>query len=180
MHRLLLPRSRSLALACVLGVAWALAACDRYVESTACADATQAGATGDFVVSDDGVAQNRITGTRWFRCSAGQRYVGGVCRGQALEVSLDEALAYVEEFSDASGRRWRLPTLAEMDTLAAPKCENPYLNRNVFPDVLIANYWASNDAKKNFPLGCVTYTYNGNQHCRQHREEPGPFFLVLN
>src|SRR6056300_702990 len=171
---------RLLMWACLPLLVVGLSGCDRYLEPSSCANLTSADGTGAFEVSDDGVARNLVTGTRWFRCSAGQRFVAGECRGEPLLLSLEEAVAYAEEFSQVSGRRWRLPTLAEMDTLASPSCQNPYLSSQVFPGVLITNYWAANDADKSFPLGCVTYTYNGNQHCRQHREEPGPFLLVVN
>lgn len=157
-----------------------LSACQRYDNLPQCADAVSKGYTGYFEVSDDGLALDRVTGMRWYRCNAGERFKDGQCVGQHVELGLADALAYAEEFSQASGRRWRLPTQNEMDTLTLSHCVNPAINANVFPSVKVSNYWTSTESNRNSALGCTTYTFNGNDYCGERKDVPRPFLLVVN
>lgn len=157
-----------------------LSACQRYEGLPQCGEVTSEGFTGYFEVSDNGLAKDRITGMRWYRCNAGERFKDGQCVGKAVSLPLAEALAYAEEFSRASGREWRLPTQAEMDTLRLDHCINPSINPNVFPSVQVSNYWTSTISNRNSALGCTTYTYDGNDFCGERKDVERPFLLVVN
>ena len=157
-----------------------LAGCQRYENTPQCAEVTSAGYTGYFEVSDDGLARDRVTGTRWYRCNAGERFQDGQCVGKSVNLPLAEAFAYAEEFSRASGRQWRLPTQDEMETLRLDHCVNPSINPNVFPSVQVSNYWTSTKSTRNAVLGCTTYTYDGNNFCGERKDVERPFLLVVN
>ena len=157
-----------------------LIGCSRYEEIPQCSVAIKEGFTGYFKVSSNGLAVDQITGQTWYRCNAGQRYQNGQCVGQALHLSQSEAMAYAEEFSKASGRKWRLPTQGEMATINLSECVNPSVNPNVFPNMLVSNYWSSEGSGSNSLMGCATYTYSGNQFCRELKESPLPFLLLVN
>ena len=157
-----------------------LVGCNRYEATPQCSAAIKEGFTGYFKVSSDGLAVDQITGQTWYRCNAGQRYQNGQCVGQALHLSQPEAMAYAEEFSKASGRKWRLPTQGEMATITLSECVNPSVNPNVFPNMLVSNYWSSEGSGSNSLMGCATYTYSGNQFCRELKESPLPFMLLVN
>ena len=166
-------------LLCALAVSF-LSACQRYEDIAQCADVQVEGDTGNFEASEDGMAVDKVTGMRWYRCNAGERFAGGQCLGTPAELVLADALAYAQEFSDASGRKWRLPTQDEMDTLRLDNCVNPSVNRNVFPSITVNNYWTSTPSNRNSALGCTTYTYDGNDFCSERKDVERPFLLVLN
>jgi hypothetical protein len=157
-----------------------LAGCPRYESKPQCAEVISEGYTGYFEVSDDGLARDRVTGTRWYRCNAGERFKDGQCVGNAVNLPLAEAFVYAEEFSRASGRQWRLPTQNEMDTLRLDHCVNPSINPNVFPSVQVSNYWTSTKSTRNAVLGCTTYTNDGNDFCGERKDVERPFLLVVN
>jgi hypothetical protein len=171
-------RAALYALVCM--AALALSACQRYENLPQCSEVIAPGDTGYFTVSDDGMATDSVTSMRWYRCNAGERYKDGQCVGTAVELVRAEALAYAEEFSQASGRKWRLPTQSEMQTLRLSQCVNPSINANVFPSVKVSNYWTSTESDRNSALGCTTYTYNGNDFCGERKDVARPFLLVVN
>jgi hypothetical protein len=157
-----------------------LSGCQRYQDVPQCSEAISEGFTGYFKLDDNGLAVDQVTGTTWYRCSAGQRYQGGQCVGWPLLLGLADAHAYAEEFSRASGRKWRLPTQGEMATIVVDSCVNPSVNYNVFPNIMVSNYWSAETSRTNRLMGCATYTYSGNQFCRELKESPLPFLLVVN
>jgi hypothetical protein len=156
-----------------------LAACDRYTEVPLCGSYFAEGDNGSFVLENDGTARDSRTGTRWYRCNAGQRFAGGQCLGNVMQATRADAQAYAKEFSEASGKVWRLPTLREMGTLKQTACQNPSINTQVFPGVLVSSYWTSNASPNGPGLGCSHYTFSGNSFCREHIESALPFMLVL-
>lgn len=161
-------------------VALVLAGCSRYDATPQCSAAIEEGFTGYFKVSDTGLAVDQVTGRTWYRCNAGQRFQNGQCVGQALHLTQADAMAYALEFSKASGRKWRLPTQSEMGTITLSECVNPAVNPNVFPNMLVSNYWSSEGSNSNSRMGCATYTYSGNQFCRELKDSQLPFLLVVN
>ncbi|MDX1331301.1 MAG: DUF1566 domain-containing protein [Burkholderiaceae bacterium] len=139
-----------------------LIGCNRYEATPQCSAVIKEGFTGYFKVSSNGLAVDQITGQTWYRCNAGQRYQNGQCVGQALHLSQPEAMAYAEEFSKASGRKWRLPTQGEMATINLSECVNPSVNPNVFPNMLVSNYWSSEGSGSNSRMGCANSTCKTN------------------
>lgn len=163
----------------VVALVTLISGCDRYFQQPSCHEHFQPGQTLPYVVDERGFALDPDTGLRWFRCQAGERLVGGQCIGQALELSQADALQYAKEFSAASGRVWRLPTVEEMGSLKQDKCLRPSVNTVVFPSVQISNYWTSSMGSGGDFFGCTVYTYQGNGFCREPVTNKRPFLLVL-
>ena len=170
-------RLKFLLLATVL--ATGLTGCDRYFDTPQCGAVLEPGQTGGFELDTQGSALHKASGVRWYRCSAGQRFANGQCIGEPLLLNQDDAQKYARDFSAASGRTWRLPTIDEMQSIREKDCKSPALNTNVFPSIRIDNYWTSTRSFNGPGLGCTTYTYNGNSFCKEARNIERPFLLVL-
>ena len=166
----------------MLGVALtallALAGCERYFQRPQCGTLIQPGDLGSWQLGDAGTAQRKASGLIWYRCNAGERFVGGQCLGEALTLSLDDAKAYVAEVAAASGKPWRIPTRSEMSDLREDACINPAVNPQVFPSIMVDHYWAS-DRSPSHSLGCSFYTFNGHSFCREASRQQRPFWMVL-
>lgn len=171
--------NRGIAIVIVTALSVVMAACGRYRDKPACADAVAAGDWGAFQVRDGGLAIDRESGLTWYRCQAGEQFRGNQCQGDAQLLGLKEARAFVAEVSQASGKQWRLPTVDEMKTLRLDQCENPSVNPNVFPSVYSDSYWNDGGGSHGELLGCSTNTFNGNSFCREYVEHKRPFLMVL-
>lgn len=157
----------------------ALGACDRHHVLPQCSAVLQGDVGSDWVLATDGTARHRDTGLTWYRCNAGERFVNGVCAGAAVRISHAEALRYAEDFSSASGRRWRLPALTEMRELRLEECNNPAVDIRVFPSARADHYWSAQTGPRGFGLACSTYMYNGMSQCRDDPLQARYFWLVL-
>jgi hypothetical protein len=156
-----------------------LSACSRYGEVPSCRAYFAEGEHGAFVLQENGTAQDSLKQLHWYRCNAGQRFAGGQCLGNPLYATLADAQTYAQEFSAASGKQWRLPTVREMATLRQTSCNNPAVNPQVFPGVVVSNYWTSSSSPNGASLGCSSYTFGGNSFCRESISSQLPFMLVL-
>lgn len=89
-----------------------------------------------FLEQRDGSVVDTYTQLRWTRCSLGQSWKNGACQGepQALPYALTSLL--VEP-------GWRLPTVAELSSLAELRCWQPAINTRIFPTAPKAVYWTS-------------------------------------
>jgi hypothetical protein len=94
-------------------------------------------------------------------------------------MSKTDALAYVTDFAESSGKAWRLPTLKEMATLKETACSNPAMNTQVFPSAKVEQYWASDLSRHGPQLACAYYSFSGNSYCRESVLNQRPFWLVL-
>jgi hypothetical protein len=150
---------------------------DNRVEEV-CKDTIPRADKGRFVVNNEGVAKDSESGVIWYRCPAGQRYSNYRCKGDTLNLSWDDAMAYAEEFSEKSGVVWRLPTSDEMQSVTEESCVGPAINHNVFPTVDSANHWTSSKSLHQNIFRCAVNTYNGRMSCRQARVLEQPFMLV--
>jgi hypothetical protein len=157
-----------------------LLGCDRYVNTPQCSDLLRDTPFPAHMQTDTkGSVLDKESGLRWYRCSAGQRFSNGQCVGDALQLSQAEAMAYAEEFSRRANQAWRVPSVSDMQTLSLSGCLNPILHTEVFPGILVENYWTSSASATMPGMGCIFYTFNGNSHCRHARSETKPFLLVL-
>ena len=80
-----------------------------------------------------------VTHLIWQRCSAGQTWKDGAgCTGTIQQVNWDQA-------KTLAGDGWRVPSKDELASLAAPTCQNPAVNTEVFPnmDPEMLYYWTS-------------------------------------
>lgn len=156
-----------------------LSGCDRYVEPIQCGQYFEAGDFSGWQMEANGTALDPNSGLRWYRCNAGERFANNQCMGDTLRLDLADARAYVTEVAAASGQPWRLPTLRELGTLTQTTCNNPAINPQIFPSVLVEQYWAGDTSPNGPRLGCTYYTYSGNAYCRASAEDRWPFWMVL-
>ena len=167
-------------LLCYLVVVLAAAGCDRYVHTPQCSELLERQEFPEHLRADaKGSVLDTETGLRWYRCSAGQRFSNGQCIGEPIKLGQIDAKAYAKEFSARANQDWRLPSVSEMRSLRLSGCLNPAINTEVFPGILIDNYWTGSTNVSNPGMGCTMYTFNGNAHCREVLTQPRPFLLVL-
>jgi hypothetical protein len=131
-----------------------------------------------FDVLGRGIALHKKSSLTVTQCAVGQKLVNYRCRGEALKLNWDDAMAYAAEVAEKTGESWRLPTKAEMPKLLETKCINPAANPFVFPDLEVANFWTKSKGLHQEIFRCSAYTYQGRVFCRQARDIPQPFLLV--
>ena len=156
-----------------------LAGCDGVTAPQSC---TTFFATGDrtgWQLEGESVALHVASGTRWYRCPAGMVWAASRCQGQALRTDWDSAVAYAEEFSEKSGLSWSLPSNRQFGAIQESGCNNPSLNPQVLGGLEVDNYWTSTRTLHNARFRCTLYTHGGEVDCRENRENPHPFFLIL-
>ncbi|AXE33162.1 hypothetical protein DK843_01825 [Chromobacterium phragmitis] len=95
-----------------------------------------------FAVDGEEVRDKR-TGLVWLRCSVGQRWDGKRCFGEIRLLRHQEARRHAA----ALGHGWRVPAIEELAGIVERRCQNPAINRNIFPDVAelydnSAKYWS--------------------------------------
>ena len=134
----------------------------------------------NFKIYNNGLALHEPTGLTVTQCAVGQRMVNFKCRGDALKLTWDDAMAYVTEIQEKTGEPWRLPTKSEMPKLLEKQCINPAVNPFVFPNLEVANFWTESRGLHQDQFRCSVYTYQGRVFCRQARHIEQPFLLVKN
>ena len=161
----------------LLLMSFLLSGCDFSRATPSCYEHIPAGDTGRFVIRDSGIVLDPDTGIEWYRCAFGQRHVPQGCAGDALLVTYDEVESMLAEISAKAAQKWRLPTESEFQALKEPKCVQPAINTNAFPNPLIENFWVVGEGGRS-AKPCVVYTYNGARSCRLLGNTPRPFYMV--
>ncbi len=69
----------------------------------------------EFIPQGDGTVIDQRTGLQWMRCSLGQIWTQGICRGFTREYTWEQANKLKWHFADYGD--WRLPTIWELETL---------------------------------------------------------------
>ena len=171
-------RSRDMVLLLGLALMFLLAGCSDLRQTPTCGEYFKAGDLGRFKLENPHVVQDSKTGLLWYRCAAGQSLMDGQCVGDPLSLPWKEAQAYAEEFSQLSGRKWRMPEYDEMKALSEKACDNPAYNPTAFPDLPIENFWTATTQMGSMWQACSVYTHTGHGHCRGRRVEDMLFMLV--
>ena len=157
----------------------ALSGCERYKPLPQCGGFIQSGDLQGWQLESTGTALDPKSGLRWYRCNAGEKFVGSQCMGSALELTFADAQAYVAEVAAASGKPWRLPSADEVEHIRQTACTNPAINSQVFPSVLVENYWVNSKGAIGRSNACAFYSYSGNISCLESANELRPFWMVL-
>ena len=84
-----------------------------------------------------------LEGLEWMRCSVGQVWSSGTCRGTVLKAPLAAADDVILRASRSSGEGWRLPTRKELTRLAEMNDTPPMINTTQFPGTYRGSYWTS-------------------------------------
>ncbi|WP_158529625.1 DUF1566 domain-containing protein [Parvibium lacunae] len=86
--------------------------------------------------------KDTVSGLIWRRCVEGLQWDGKQCAGEAIKVGLNEAQELAKKAATATKRAWRLPTHAEMHSLAEKACKHPAINAKWFPETPQAMHWS--------------------------------------
>jgi alpha-tubulin suppressor-like RCC1 family protein len=119
----------------------------------------------DFVDNTDGTVTHRLTGLTWMRCAMGMAWTGSNCIGTPLTTdSWDQASKLRSNFAGRSD--WRLPSIAELNTIAERGNAYAGFNAELFPNNTDACIW-SNSPNVSHSLtemwfSCGTYLSSGN------------------
>jgi hypothetical protein len=84
----------------------------------------------------DGSVTDTLTGLQWARCSFGQTLVNDTCRGEPHRLPWAIVSLVMET-------GWRLPEIAELNSLVELRCIRPAINQQIFPDTAPAAYWSA-------------------------------------
>ncbi|MDP2903568.1 MAG: DUF1566 domain-containing protein [Methylovulum sp.] len=108
---------------------------------TSTAFATPTTPTSDFIDNNDGTVTHKTTGLTWMRCVLGQTWTGSTCTGTAQTYSYAKAKALTASFAGYSD--WRLPNIAELQTIVERENISPAINTSVFPSTPTKPFWSS-------------------------------------
>ena len=142
-----------------------------------CRSVLESGDYGRFELKGQGIAKDNDLGVEWFRCSVGQRFLKDRCAGEPLFLRWETGTDTIKEMNEKAAESWRLPTLKELASLKVRGCGNPSVNLNVFPDILVENYWAK-DKSPHIGFRCGMYTYSGATSCRLFDNLERPMLIV--
>ena len=142
-----------------------------------CRSVLESGDYGRFELKGQGIAKDNDLGVEWFRCSVGQRFLKDRCAGEPLFLRWETGKDTIKEMNEKAAESWRLPTLKELASLKVRGCGNPSVNLNVFPDILVENYWAK-DKSPHIGFRCGMYTYSGATSCRLFDNLERPMLIV--
>lgn len=114
----------------------------------------------DYVDHGDGTVTHAPTGLMWQRCSKGQVWSVNTCIGSATVYSWDQATLLTDTYAGQSD--WRLPTVAELQTLVDYTATASPLNVTMFPETPKISFWSSS-AYVPSPNNAwaVTFNYGG-------------------
>ena len=88
--------------------------------------------TEDFTDNGDGTVTHRITGLTWMRCAVGMKWDGSTCTGTASTYTWDQSTKLTSNFANKSD--WRLPSIAELNTIVERENSFPAINVTIFPN----------------------------------------------
>jgi Protein of unknown function (DUF1566) len=134
--------------------------------------ATPTTPTSDFIDNGDGTVTHKTTGLVWMRCSMGQTWdkATASCTGTAARYTWDAAMALKIDFAGKSD--WRLPNIAELNTIVEWANYNPAINTTIFPNAPNEETFSSTLSAYNsrfpwflsFYSGQNTFIFNDNQN----------------
>ena len=82
----------------------------------------------------------------WLRCSVGQRWDGGKCAGEIINLSLDVVPKALDIAGEQLGGKWRLPSKAELKSIVCKECSSPKIDKEIFPNTDNAPYWTGDQS----------------------------------
>lgn len=134
--------------------------------------------SSQYMDNGDGTLTDRRTNLTWYRCSAGQIWSDGTCKGRPIVRNFEEAQKWAKSANVAGTSGWRLPEIDEMVELVEKDCRSPSLDTNAFPGIEAENYWSSED---NFWISAMAWSlfwFKGEYYSRQGKVFELRFMLV--
>lgn len=128
--------------------------------------------TRDFVVNSDGTVTHKTTGLTWMRCAMGQTWTGSRCSGEPILYAYDDAVTLTQN-------DWRLPNIAELQTIVERGSIEPALNRTIFPNNTPNDmFWSSTPYANNASVAWVAYLFVGGVNGESQLRNTFPVRLV--
>ncbi|MDP2903634.1 MAG: DUF1566 domain-containing protein [Methylovulum sp.] len=137
---------------------------------TSAAFATPTTPTSDFTDNNDGTVTHKTTGLTWMRCAMGQTWTGSACTGTVKTYTYAKARRLTTSFAGFSD--WRLPNIAELQTIVERENFNPAINTTAFPNTGNGWFWSSSRRADNsnhawvvdFDYGYGYFSYRVRNH----------------
>lgn len=126
----------------------------------------------------NGTLTDRRTNLTWYRCSAGQIWSNGRCKGHPIVRNFNAAQEWAAEAEVAGSSGWRLPEIDEMVELVVKDCRSPAIDTNAFPGIVAENYWSSEDNFWTRSMAWSLFWYKGEYYSRQGKVFELRFMLV--
>ena len=134
--------------------------------------------SSQYVDNGNGTLTDRRTNLTWYRCSAGQIWSNGSCKGRPIVRNFNDAQEWAQQAEVADTTGWRLPEIDEMVELVVKDCRSPSIDTNAFPGIEAENYWSSED---NFWISAMAWSlfwFKGEYYSRQGKVFELRFMLV--
>ncbi len=141
-----------------------------YAIGEECYDAADADTPSKrFQDKSPGTVLDTKTGLTWARCPLGMPWDNNHCQNVPDHMNLSDARSKIIELNKRQDgyigfRDWRLPTLEELNTLVEPKCYEPAINREIFPNTPSTGFWSSTPDKYSRQGAWLVYFRNGSQY----------------
>lgn len=114
-----------------------------------------------FISNSDGTVTDTSTKLTWKRCPEG--LLGNNCEtGKAITYTWAEA----EKWGTSSlyaGKKWRVPTIQELNSIIEYRCTMPSINSEIFPATPTSNFWTSSHFA-GYPAGGWNINFNDGSH----------------
>ncbi|WP_455366983.1 Lcl C-terminal domain-containing protein [Kaarinaea lacus] len=117
-----------------------------------------------YQINDNGTVENTPHNIMWMRCSLGQIWQNGHCRGNPHAMTWDEALTAAKASRFAEHSDWRLPTIHELSAITELRCQQPAINLSLFPDTSIGDYWSITEFVNNIDMAWLVHFSYGENH----------------
>ena len=179
MHNKLLHRLLANTSAVIIGNLIATSASAVVDKAPACADVfANMPLSSQYHDNGNGTITDQETGYTWFRCSAGQTWSDGKCKGRAIVRNFEDAQAWAAQAQVANLTNWRIPEIDEMSSIIEKDCRSPAVDVNVFPGIEPENYWSNED---NFWISSMAWSlffFKGDYYSKQGKIFELRFMLI--
>jgi len=126
----------------------------------------------------NGTITDQETGYTWFRCSAGQVWSDGRCKGRAILRNFDDAQAWAAQAQVANLSNWRIPEIDEMSSIIEKDCRSPAVDINAFPGIEPESYWSNKDNFWSSSMAWSLFFFKGDYYSQQGKVFELRFMLI--